>query len=274
MYGAIIGDIAGSSYEFSPTKEKDFMMFGPRSRVTDDSVMTVAVAEALLEMGDMNGIIPGGMDAKATETLRVAFAKSMKKWGRRYPDAGYGGRFYRWLKLEDYNAYNSFGNGSAMRVSPAGWVADTIEKTRYIAAVSSMATHDHPEGIKGAESVASAIFLARKGATKEEIRKYIEEEFGYGLGRTTEEIRPGYRFDVTCQGSVPEAIICFLEGEDYEDVIRTAVSLGGDADTQAAIAGSIAEAFYGVPAWMKEEAKDFIPEDMQGVIDEFCGKVM
>ena len=274
MYGAIIGDIAGSVYEFKPTKRKDFKIFGVRSQVTDDTVMTVAVAETLLEMRDATAIVPGAMDAKATEDMRIAFAKSMKKWGRRYPSAGYGRQFFTWLKLEDLGAYNSFGNGSAMRVSPAGWVCDTIEKTRYIATVSSMATHDHPEGIKGAESVASAIFLARNETSKEEIKRYVEVEFGYDLSRTVGEIRPGYSFDVTCQGSVPEAMICFFEGKDYEDVIRNAVSLGGDADTQAAIAGSIAEAYYGIPEWMIKKAKGFIPAEMQEVIEEFYERMI
>ena len=259
MYGAIIGDIAGSCYERHPVKRKDFEMFAYRSRVTDDSVLTVAVAETLLDV------------AGDDETLRIAFARNIKKWGRRYPRVGYGGRFITWLNKEDLDGYDSFGNGSAMRVSPCGWMADTMEEVRRLAAISSIATHTHPEGIKGAESVAAAIFMARTGCSREEIKKYIEDEFGYDLDRTCDEIRPDYVFDVTCQGSVPEAIICFLESEDYEDAIRSAISLGGDSDTQAAIAGSIAEAYFGIPEWLIQKAKEFIPEDMQEVVDRFYG---
>lgn len=260
MLGAMIGDISGSSFERRPTKRKDFELFPSKSRVTDDSVMTVAVAETLLDND------PGTYD----EDLRVAFAESMKVWGRRYIRAGYGGRFLNWLSEEDLNGYGSFGNGSAMRVSPCGWVADTIDEARRLAILSSMPTHDHPEGIKGAESVASAVFMARMGNSKNEIKDYIESEFGYDLSRACDEIRPAYKFDVTCQGSVPEAIICFLDGEDYEDAIRNAISLGGDSDTQAAIAGSIAEAFFGIPEWIKEKGKEFIPADMQEIVERFC----
>ena len=277
MYGAIIGDIAGSTFERKPTKKKDFELFRWRSRVTDDSVMTVAIAEALLdadgdvtrEAGDDSGEKADGDD----DQLRVAFAQSMKKWGRKYPGAGYGSRFFTWLKLDDMEAYNSFGNGSAMRVSPCGWMADNLDEVRRLARISSITTHDHPEGIKGAESVAAAIFMARTGRSKAEIKEYIEKEFGYDLDRTCDEIRPGYAFDVTCQGSVPESIICFLDGEDYEDTIRNAVSLGGDSDTQAAIAGSIAEAFYGIPNQLIEKAKEFIPADIQEVVDRFYQRI-
>lgn len=264
MYGAIIGDIVGSRFEWQPTKDKDFELFAPDCRVTDDSVMTTAVAEALLEMQE---------DAGEEEILQ-SFRESMQTWGLRYPRAGYGGRFVQWLHERESEAYYSFGNGSAMRVSPCGWVADNMEETRRLAALSAMPSHDHPEGIKGAESVAAAIFLARTGASREEIRDYIEKEFDYDLHRTCEDIRPDYSFDVTCQGSVPEAIIAFLDGESYEDVIREAVAFGGDSDTQAAIAGSIAEAFFGVPEELCAKAEDFMPEDMKKVAARFAETFM
>lgn len=263
MYGAIIGDIVGSAYEFCATKDKDFTLFADGCEPTDDSVMTAAVAETLL---DLKG-------SEKDQEIMERFARNMKKWGRNYPDAGYGGKFVFWLMMETTAPYNSYGNGSAMRVSPCGWLYDDLETTRKMARLSSAVTHDHPEGIKGAESTAAAIFMARTGSTKAEIKKYIEEEFGYDLDRTCAEIRPDYSFDVTCQGSVPEAIIAFLDGKDYEDVIREAVSLGGDADTQGAIAGSIAEAFYGVPDSLKEEAGEYIPDDMKALIDRFYARI-
>ncbi|MBR6443992.1 MAG: ADP-ribosylglycohydrolase family protein [Firmicutes bacterium] len=263
MYGAIIGDIAGSEYEFSPTKDKNFKMFGKECEFTDDSVMTTAVAEALLDLtGD-----------EKEDDIKDMFVGKMKRWGRRYPRAGYGGRFIMWLMTEDTKPYNSYGNGSAMRVSPVGWLYDDLETTRKMARLSAEVTHDHPEGIKGAESTAAAIFMARNGASKVEIKEYIEKEFGYDLDRTCNEIRPGYYFDVTCQGSVPEAFIAFLEGESYEDVIREAVSLGGDADTQAAIAGSIAEAFYGIPENLKAEADKRMTDDMKKVVKDFYARI-
>ena len=261
MYGAIIGDMVGSVYEFHPTKKKDFVWMAPYSEPTDDSVMTVAVAETLL----------GLSGSETEEEIKDIFIESMRRWGAKYPRAGYGGRFISWLSSPDMEPYNSFGNGSAMRVSPCGWLYADMETTRKMARLSAEVTHNHPEGAKGAESVAAAIFMARNGSSKDEIKKYIESEFGYDLNRTCADIRPGYRFDVTCQGSVPEAIIAFMDGGSYEDVVREAVSLGGDADTQGAIAGSIAEAFYGVPEEIIEQAKTLIPSDMQERIDEFYG---
>ena len=259
MYGAVIGDIAGSIYEFTSNKKKDFPLFSPYCEPTDDSVMTIAVAEVLL---DLNG-------DEEEEAIKARFIKSMKEWGHLYPHAGYGGRFIGWLSSPVSEPYNSFGNGSAMRVSPCGWLYDDMDETRRMARLSAEVTHNHPEGIKGAESTAAAIFMARNGSTKEEIKAYIEDEFGYDLDRTCDDIRPEYVFDVTCQGSVPESIIAFLDGNDYEDVIRNAISLGGDTDTQAAIAGSIAEAFFGIPEEIIEQGKKFIPADMQEVIDRF-----
>ena len=262
MLGAIIGDIIGSPYEWHNIKTKEFDLFRRRCRFTDDSVMTIAVAEALMEAKRQKSLDDDG----AVKTLLIA---SMKKWGLKYPDAGYGRAFFSWLISEDSMPYNSWGNGSAMRVSPAGWMADNIINTRKLARWTAEVTHNHPEGVKGAEAVASAIFLARKGAIKEEIHDYITEEFGYDLDRTCSEIRPGYDFDVSCQGSVPEAIIAFLEGKDFEDVIRNAVSLGGDSDTIAAMAGSIAEAFYEIPNWVAREALKRLPDEMREVIADW-----
>ena len=262
MYGAIIGDIVGSIYEFTGNKKKNIPLFSPYCEPTDDSVMTVAVAEVLL---NLTGV-------ESEDAIKWKFVEAMKSWGKRYPNAGYGGRFNAWLHSPLSGPYNSFGNGSAMRVSPCGWLYDDMETTRKMARLSAEVTHNHPEGIKGAESVAAAIFMARKGSTKEEIKEYIEREFGYDLGRTCAGIRPEYAFDVTCQGSVPESIIAFLDGKNYEDVVREAVSLGGDTDTQGAIAGSIAEAFYGIPDEIIEKGKEFIPADMQEVISRFYSK--
>ena len=195
--------------------------------------------------------------------------KSLKYWGKKYPDAGYGARFGMWLLLEDPEPYNSCGNGSAMRVTAAGWMADTLEETRRLARLSAEVTHNHPEGIKGAEATATAIFMARNGSSKEEIKRYIIEEFDYDLSRTCDEIRSTYYHTELCQQTVPEAITAFMEGSDFEDVIRTAVSLGGDCDTLTCIAGSIAEAYYGVPDKLKEEAKTRIESDMRTVLESF-----
>ena len=252
MLGAVLGDMIGAPYEFDQgDKTKDFPLFCEDSLFTDDSVMTVAVAEALLET-------LGGTD----DEIREALVKSMRKWGRRYPTAGYGGRFIIWLNIDDPRPYNSCGNGSAMRVSPAGWLGGSLEEVRRLARLSAEVTHNHPEGIKGAEATASAIYLARTGKTKDEIREYVVREFGYDLSRTCDEIRPTYRHVETCQETVPEAITAFLEGESFEDVIRTAVSLGGDCDTLACIAGSIAEAFYGIPKELIEAAVDGLTADL------------
>ena len=255
MYGAFLGDMIGAPYEFDRgNKSKIFPLFGRGSTFTDDSVMTAAVAQALLDtLGKSDG------------EILAALKKSMRKWGRKYPDAGYGARFSAWLDADDPKPYRSWGNGSAMRVSSAGWLGNTLEEVRHLAKLTALPTHDHPEGIKGAESTAAAIFLARTGSSKEEIKAYVVREFGYDLSRTCDEIRPTYHMDESCQRTVPEAFTAFLEGTDFEDVIRTAVSLGGDCDTLTCIAGSIAEAFYGVPAWMKKECLKRIPEDMRAV---------
>jgi len=227
LLGAIAGDVIGSAYEFAGQRTKDyhFQLFRRNSRVTDDSVMTMANVEWLL-----------------TGQSLVAL---MQAYGSRYPRAGYGGMFRRWLKAANPHPYRSFGNGSAMRVSPVGWAFDTLDKTLEMAKQSAEVTHNHPEGIKGAQATAACIYLARTGKSKQEIKNYVETTFDYDLNRSCDEIRPFYEEDATCQGSVPESIIAFLESTDFESAIRLAVSLGGDADTMGAIAGSIAEAYYG-----------------------------
>ena len=264
MYGAILGDIIGSPFEFDRgDKTKDFKLFSRRSHFTDDSVMTLAVCEALLKVGQ---------DATVKE-IEDAVITSMQSWGRRYPHEGYGGYFRRWLTARHPEPYNSFGNGSAMRVSAAGWLYDSLEKTRVVAKATANITHNHPEGIKGAEATASAIFMARNGSSKEEIKKYIENEFHYDLNRTLDEIRPSFHMDETCQKTVPEAIIAFLEARDFEDAIRNAVSLGGDTDTLGAITGSIAEAYFGISETLISERRNRINKDMRDIVDAFYSLV-
>ena len=262
MYGAILGDIIGSPFEFDRgDKTKDFRLFTKGCQFTDDSVMTVAVAEALMEAGP---------DA-AKKEIEDAVTVHMRQWGRKYPYAGYGSRFFDWLKATSPRPYNSFGNGSAMRVSAAGWLYPTLERTRQVAVYTAEVSHNHPEGIKGAEATASAIFLARNGATKDEIKKYIAEEFHYDLNRTLEDIRSTYHHVESCQQTVPEAVIAFLAAEDFEDALRNAVSLGGDTDTLAAITGSIAEDYFGSPAVLKAECRKRITDDMMSVVEKFDG---
>ena len=264
IIGAILGDIIGSPFEFDRgDKTKDFKLFSRRSHFTDDSVMTLAVCEALLKVGQ---------DATVKE-IEDAVISSMQSWGRRYPHEGYGGYFRRWLTARHPEPYNSFGNGSAMRVSAAGWLYDSLEKTRVVAKATANVTHNHPEGIKGAEATASAIFMARNGSSKEEIKKYIENEFHYDLNRTLDEIRPSFHMDETCQKTVPEAIIAFLEARDFEDAIRNAVSLGGDTDTLGAITGSIAEAYFGISETLISECRNRINKDMRDVVDAFYSLV-
>ena len=262
MYGAILGDIIGSPFEFDQgNKTKDFPLFSVESVFTDDTVMTIAVAKALLTAL--------GENITEDDDIRKVLVRSMRKWGARYPDAGYGSRFFWWLRDPKPQPYGSYGNGSAMRVSAAGWLYDSLEETRRIARLTADVTHNHPEGIKGAEAVASAIYLARTGHSKDEIRDYVVQEFDYDLSRTCDEIRPTYRHIESCQKTVPEAFAAFFEGTDYEDVIRTGISLGGDTDTLACIAGSMAEAFYGVPDELKIECRHRLPSVMKVVLDEF-----
>ena len=259
MYGAILGDMIGAPYEFDRgNKTKDFPLFSKGTQFTDDSVMTIAVAEALMDAA-----------GKSDDEVKAALVVSMQKWGRKYPYAGYGGMFSGWLQEKNPKPYGSFGNGSAMRASSVGWLYDNMDDTRKYARLSAEVTHNHPEGIKGAEATAAAIFIARNGGGKDDIRDYIINEFGYDLSRTCDEIRPSYHHVETCQQTVPEAITAFLEGNDFEDVIRTAVSLGGDCDTLTCIAGGMAEAFYGIPDEIKEECLKRLPEDMIEVLDRF-----
>ena len=258
MYGAILGDMIGSPYEFDMgDKTKDFPLFSEDSCFTDDTVMTVAVAEAFMNPSDNE------------DALRQQLIQSMQKWGHRYPGAGYGLRFCGWLESHDPQPYNSWGNGSAMRVSPVAWLFKDLDTVRRMARISAEVTHNHPEGIKGAEATAAAIFLGRTGYSKDEIKACIETEFHYDLSRSCDEIRPNYYHVESCQETVPEAITAFLEGDSFEDVIRTAVSLGGDCDTLTCIAGSIAEAFYGVPENLENECLMRLSYDLRQVLKKF-----
>ena len=260
LYGAILGDIIGSPYEFDEEmKTKDFELFSPDCRFTDDTVMTLAIAKALLL------IEPNS----TTDDFRQCVIKMMKQLGLAYNNVGYGGNFFDWLLDDKPKPYGSWGNGSAMRVSAVGWAFDSIEKTREYARASADVTHNHPEGIKGAEAVAASIYLARTGHSKEYIKKYISDEFHYDLNRTIEQIRPGFKMDESCQGTVPESIIGFLESDSYEDTLRNVISLGGYTDTTGAIAGSIAEAFYGIPEYMIEKCRTYLDERLLTILDKF-----
>jgi len=260
MYGAIIGDIIGSRFEFDRgSKSREFELFTPRCNFTDDTVMTVAVAEALMNAGKDS-------DEK---TIKSELIKSMKMWGQRYPDAGYGGRFIRWVLSEEPKPYGSYGNGSGMRVSSVGWLYDSLERTREVARWTAEVTHNHPEGIKGAESVAAAIFMARNGASKDEIKKYIEDEFGYNLNRTLDEISPSYHHVEDCMRTMPEAFTCFLEANSYEETVRNVMYIGGDTDTLAAIAGAVAEAFWGIPEDIIDSGMNFLSSDILDVVLKF-----
>ena len=268
MYGAILGDIIGSPYEFDRgNKSKEFPLFSRYSEFTDDTVMTTAVADAFLEC--LAGKGKCRISDLDEDDLKVKLVEKMQDYGRRYPYAGYGGNFAYWLEDENPQPYNSFGNGSAMRVSSVAWLFDDIISVVNAARISAEVTHNHPEGIKGAQVTAAAIFLARTGASKEKIKSFIQGEFGYDLSRTCDEIRPTYRHVESCQETVPEAVTAFLEGNSFEDVIRTAVSLGGDCDTLTAIAGSMAEAQYGVSDELKEECCSRLPDDLVAVLHRF-----
>ena len=260
MYGAILGDIIGSPFEFDRgNKTKDFPLFSKESTFTDDTVMTVAVAHAFLD----------AQPAAEPEWIRRRLISCMKTYARMFPDAGYGSRFGMWLFLEGTEPYGSYGNGSAMRVSPVAWLYHDLDTVRRMARLSAEVSHNHSEGIKGAEATASAIFLARTGSTKAEIKAYIQDTFHYDLSRTCDQIRPNYRHVESCQETVPEAITAFLEGDSFEDVIRTAVSLGGDCDTLTCIAASIAEAFYGVPEALKQACHRHLPPQLNTTLNQF-----
>lgn len=253
--GAIAGDIIGSKYEFNNIHTLDFPLFDERNEVTDDTVMTVAVGEWLLTGKNLSAIL--------------------QEYGRRYPIMSYGVSFRRWLYEDDPQPYNSWGNGSAMRVSLVGWAFDTLEETLRVARESAEVTHNHPEGIKGAEATAACVYLARIGKTKEEIKEYVETTFGYDLHRTCDQIRPTYQFNESCQETVPEAIIAFLESNDFEHAIRLGISLGGDSDTLAAITGGIAEAYYkSIPEHIRQEVLALLPEEFVEVLQAFVGKFM
>jgi len=259
MLGAIIGDMVGSPYEFdfNAIKTTEFPLFSERSHWTDDTVMTVAVAEALLTR------------PASDEVGIAAVGDALRRWGRAFPNAGYGGRFADWLTSPNPEPYGSWGNGSAMRVSAAGWLYQTLGETERWAAVTALPTHDHPEGVKGAQATAAAIFLARTGASKDEIRAYVEQTYGYDLDRTCDDIRPAYHHVESCQQTVPEAIVAFLDSSDFVSAVRLAVSLGGDADTLAAITGSIAEAAYGIPADIKSQAMQRLDASFLPVLQHF-----
>ena len=256
MLGAVIGDIAGSRFEWNNTKSKDFEFFAPGCRITDDSVMTLAIARAILDSA-------GRRDRLGAEAVRC-----MQSFGRRWARGCYGGSFSRWLMSEHPRPYGSWGNGSAMRVSACAWAASSLEDALDMARRVTEVTHDHPEGIRGAEAVTAAIWLARQGEGREAIRRHVEKRY-YPLDFTLDDIRPGYGFDVSCQGSVPQAIEAFLESEDFEDAVRNAISLGGDSDTIGAMAGSIAEAFYGIPRTFRDRASDYLPSELEDVVKEF-----
>ena len=260
MYGAILGDIVGSPYEFdwNNNKAKDFPLFSPRSAFTDDTVMTLAVAKALLDSRGQNDT-----------DIKAALVREMQHWGQAYPDKGYGARFDGWLHAKTPQPYNSYGNGSAMRVSSAAWLASDMAEALHLAQLTAEVTHSHPEGIKGAQATAAAIYLARTGHSKADIKAHVETAFGYDLSRTCDEIRPSYRHVESCQETVPQAITAFLESTDFEDALRTAVSLGGDSDTLAAITGSIAEAFYGVPEALKQECRQRLTPELLKILLTF-----
>lgn len=258
MLGAVIGDIVGSVYEWNGIKTVDFPFWGENAGFTDDTVMTVACADALMRtMG------------REPREVRAAVIERMQYWGRKYPDVGYGSRFSGWLWENSPRPYHSWGNGSAMRVSAAGWLYDTMEQTTAHARYTAEVSHDHPEGIRGAEAVAAAVFLLRNGKTKEDVKGHVQGVYGYDLSFSLSEIRPAYRFDVSCRGSVPQAVVAFLESGDLESAIRNAVSLGGDSDTQAAIAGSLGEAHYGIPPALREKALSYLDDEMKEVCDRF-----
>jgi ADP-ribosylglycohydrolase len=253
MIGAIAGDIIGSIYEHRPIKIKDFPLFHPQCRFTDDTVLTVAVADAILK--------------------GRSYKQSMRDIGRRYPMAGYGRAFTDWLLSEHPKPYNSWGNGAAMRVSPVGFAFNTENEVLREAENTAIVSHNHPEGIKGAQATALAVYFARMGYSKEEIREQIGRRFGYNLERQVDDIRPSYTFDVSCQGTVPEAIIAFLDAISYEDAVRNAISLGGDSDTLACITGGIAEAFYqNIPDHILAKVREILARDLSKITEAFCEK--
>ena len=268
MLGAIIGDIVGSRFEFNNHRSKEFELFTEDCFATDDSIMTLAVAKAIMGAMKERGL-SNSLDRPEFQILLSDLTvKYMQEIGQQYPDCGFGGRFNRWVFSDVPGPYNSFGNGAAMRVSPAGFIANSEEEAERLADIVTAVTHNHPEGIKGAVATAIAIYLARKGANKTEIKERIERDY-YPLDFKIDDIRPTYRFNETCQETVPQAIQCFLESTSFEDAIRTAISLGGDSDTIGAITGAIAEAYYGVPEDMEDKALSYLDEDLRAIYDEW-----
>lgn len=256
MIGAIIGDIVGSRFEWNNLKSKDFELFTPACEPTDDSIMTLAIAKALIS-------------CKSDYTdLGEKAVYWMRKIGRRYPYCGYGGRFIEWMFSDDPQPYHSFGNGAAMRVSACGFIAKSLDEAKQLSKSVTEVTHDHPEGIKGAEATAAAIYLARTGKTPDEIRREVQENY-YPLNFTLDDIRDTYHFNETCQGTVPQAIEAFLESTGFEDAVRNAISIGGDSDTLAAITGGIAEAYYGVPDDIRRSAEKFLDPELLSILREF-----
>ena len=266
ILGAVMGDVLGSPYEWDEVINRHFPLLNKECRYTDDTVMTMAVMEWLLQSVD------GGEEALTEKSLADLF----RKWGRRYPRAGYGSRFRRWLMSDEYKPINSFGNGSGMRVSPIGWWFNNKEDILKYAERSAVVSHNHEEGIKGAQSIALAIYEARNKTPRHEIAKEIAERFGYNLKRSVDDIKPTYKFDATCQGSVPESIVCFLESRDVESVIISAIYLGGDTDTMANMAGAIAESRYGIDS-ASEPVREFVwnrlTEPMKEIITKFSQAV-
>ncbi len=256
MLGAIIGDIAGSRFEWRNRKSKEFTLLHRHCHYTDDSVMSLAVCQALLDCGE---------NLKGLERGVIA---TMQAWGKAYPRVGYGGRFQQWLEQEQPTRYRSFGNGAAMRVSGCGWAGSSLEEVQRLSKIVTAVTHNHPEGLKGAEATAVAVYLARTGSSREEIRSYLQEHY-YALDFTLDAIRPTYHFDVSCQGSVPQALEAFLESTSFEDALRNAISIGGDSDTIGAIAGSVAEAYYGVPVKLREQALSYLDVPMVQLLQRF-----
>ena len=256
MIGAIIGDIVGSRFEWNNYRHKDFELFTSECFATDDSIMTLAVAKALMTSK------PDWRD------LGKRAVQCMQEVGRPYPDCGYGGSFWRWMYSNDPKPYNSFGNGAAMRVSACGFVAKSLEEAKQLSKTVTEVTHNHPEGIKGAEATVVAIYMARSGSSIEAIREVINREY-YHMNFTLDEIRPSYQFNETCQGTVPQALMAFFESSSFEDAIRNAISIGGDSDTLAAITGGVAEAYYGVPDELKAQAKTYLDAELLEILNQY-----
>jgi ADP-ribosyl-[dinitrogen reductase] hydrolase len=271
LIGAIIGDIVGSRFEFNNHRSKEFELFTDECNVTDDSIMTLAVAKAIMETGKNLKLLSN--DSKNNyyyyKLLKSMTIRYMQEIGRKYPRCGYGGMFVRWIFSDNPMPYYSFGNGAAMRISPVGFIAPTEDEARKLSETITAVTHNHKEGMKGAEATVISIYMAKNGASKEEIRQKINKSY-YKLNFTIDEIRDTYEFNETCKKTVPQAIVAFLESKSFEDAIRIAISVGGDSDTLAAITGSIAEAYYGVPEDIKEKALTYLDEELRSIYDEWC----